>query len=101
MKSGLNCANRGVVQVINRMSASSPPVLRLLRRLVLRCLGLHIFLYAGHIPGVYNTLADARSRFQWDIFRELTPGTEQEGVSCTDWIWELALELPRDGFGSQ
>ena len=38
LKIRLNCDNMGVVQVINRISGSSVPVVRLLRHLVLRCL---------------------------------------------------------------
>lgn len=58
------------------------------------------FIYAVHIPGVDNLLADSLSRFQWNKFRELAPGAKKEGVPCPDWIWELPLESPRDGFGS-
>lgn len=38
------------------------------------------FIYAVHIPGVENTLADSLSHFQWDKFRELAPGADKEGV---------------------
>lgn len=74
--------NMGVVQVINRVSASSPPVIRLLQHLVLRCLQLNVFIYAVHLPGEENVIADALSRFQWDRFRELLPAAEQQGVPC-------------------
>lgn len=78
----INCDNMGVVQVVNRMSASSQTVIRLLRQLVFRCFRLNIFIYAVHIPGVDNLLADSWSRFQRDKFRELAPGADKEGVSC-------------------
>lgn len=38
-----HCDNLGVVQGINKVSASSPPVVRFLRRLVLQCLCLNCF----------------------------------------------------------
>ncbi|XP_077309137.1 uncharacterized protein LOC143928250 [Lithobates pipiens] len=98
LKLRINCDNMGVVQVVNRMSASSPPVIRLLRQLVLRCLRLNVFLYAVHIPGVENALADSLSRFQWDKFRELAPGAEAVGIPCPGWIWALPLESPRAGY---
>lgn len=91
LKVRLNCDNLGVVQVINRLSAKSLPVVRLLRHLVLRCLKMNVFIYAVHLPGVDNTVADALSRFQWDKFRELAPDAEQQGVTCPDWIWTVAL----------
>lgn len=101
LKIRLNCDNMGVVQVINRLSASSPPVIRLLRHLVLRCLQINVFLYAVHIPGVDNTLADSLSRFQWDRFRELAPAAETEGIPCPGWLWETVLESPQDGSGNR
>lgn len=93
--------NMGVVQVINRVTASSPPVIRLLQHLVLRCLQLNVFIHAVHLPGVENVIADALSRFQWDRFRELAPEAEQQGVPCPDWLWEIALESSRDGLSGR
>lgn len=59
-----HCDDMGVVVAINNISASSLPVVRLLRYLVLSCLRMNIFLYAVHIPGSSNKLADALSCFQ-------------------------------------
>ena len=101
LKVRLHCDNLGVVQVINRASASSQPVVRLLRYLVLRCLRLNVFLYAVHIPGVKNDIADALSRFQWDRFRELAPAAEQRGFPCPEWLWGIALGSSLDGSGSR
>lgn len=63
-----NCDNMGVVMAINNISASSPLRVWLLRYLVLSCLRMNTFIYAAHIPGTTNKLADALSRFQWDEF---------------------------------
>ncbi|XP_077338353.1 uncharacterized protein LOC143983017 [Lithobates pipiens] len=95
LKLRINCDNMGVVQVLNRMTASSPPVIRLLRQLVFRCLRLNVYVYAVHIPGVENSLADSLSRFQWDKFRQLAPGAEESGAPCPGWMWELPLESPQ------
>ncbi|XP_040211442.1 uncharacterized protein LOC120942272 [Rana temporaria] len=89
--------NLGVVQVINRVTASSPPVIRLLRHLVLRCLQLNVFVYAVHLPGVENVVADALSRFQWDRFRELVPEAGERGVPCPEWLWQIPLESSPPG----
>lgn len=99
LKIRLNCDNMGVVQVVNQLSASSQPVIRLLRHLV--CLQLNVFLYAVHIPGIDNTLADSLSQFQWDRFRELAPAAEKEGIPCPGWLWEMALKSPQDGSGGR
>ena len=101
LKIRLNCDNMGVVQVINRITASSMPVVRLLRHLVLRCLQWNIFMYAVHIPGVDNRLADALSRFQWDKFRELAPHADKKGVPCPGWMWGIVSESLHHGSGGR
>ena len=83
--------------MINRVTASSPPVIRLLRHLVLRCLQLNVFVYAVHLPGGDNVVADALSRFQWDRFRELVPEAEERGVPCPEWLWQIPLESSPPG----
>lgn len=50
----LNCDNMGVVQVVNHISESSLPIIRMLWYMMLRCLQLNIYLYAVHLPGVEN-----------------------------------------------
>ncbi|KAM4808264.1 adhesion G-protein coupled receptor V1 [Rhinophrynus dorsalis] len=74
--------NMGVVQSVNNLSASSPPVLALLRRLVLCCLRLNLSFRARHVPGVLNVAADALSRFQVAEFRKAWPGAKAEGTPC-------------------
>lgn len=76
---------------MNTLSASSPSVVRLLRRLVLLCLRFNIFLFAVHVPGVENDVADALSRLQWDRFRRLAPEVDHIGVPCPGHLWELVL----------
>lgn len=81
--------NISVVHCINRLSSSSPPVLSLLRHLVLRCLQQNIWFRARHVPGVNNTVADALSRFRWQEFRVLLPGAAKEGRVCPPSLWVL------------
>lgn len=90
-----------MVQVVNRLTAASVPVVRLLRHLVLRCLQVNAFIYAVHLPGIDNTLADALSRFQWGRFRKLAPEAEQHGVACPDWMWNIALGPQQNGSSNQ
>ncbi|KAM9316824.1 uncharacterized protein PAF06_007914 [Gastrophryne carolinensis] len=81
--------NMAVVSAINAQTASSPPVVKLLRQLVLSCLQYNILFRAVHVPGVANGIADALSRFQMDRFRELAPEACTEGEECPDWVWRL------------
>ncbi|KAM9330287.1 uncharacterized protein PAF06_011605 [Gastrophryne carolinensis] len=81
--------NMAVVSAINVQTASSPPVVKLLRQLVLSCLQYNILFRAVHVPGVANGITDALSRFQMDRFRELAPEACTEGEECPDWGWRL------------
>lgn len=83
--------NPGVVQVINKLLVTFPPVVRLLRHLVLRCMQLNVFVYDVHRPGVENVIADALSRFHWDKFQELAPAAEMHGVPCPPGLWKIVL----------
>ncbi|XP_069592246.1 uncharacterized protein [Ranitomeya imitator] len=87
-----HCDNLSVVSVINSLSSSSPPVIRLVRELVLRCLELNSWISAVHVPGVQNNIADALSRFQWDRFRELAPDSEPTGAGCPSHLWQIVAE---------
>ncbi|KAM4697815.1 LOW QUALITY PROTEIN: uncharacterized protein WCC33_013419 [Rhinophrynus dorsalis] len=81
-----HCDNLGVVEVINNLSASSLPVLRLLRFLVLACLNLNVSFRAVNVPGVPNVVADALSRFQMAAFRVAWPKAKLTGVIAASCI---------------
>lgn len=83
------CDNLGVVQAINNQGCASPQALRLLRRLVLRCLQLNIAFAARHVPGVENSVADALSRFDFAKFRALAPEASSLGLPCPPHVWQL------------
>lgn len=50
-----------MVQAIINNTASFPPVVHLLRHLVLACLRLNCFVSAVHVPGIDNSVADVFS----------------------------------------
>lgn len=56
--------NYAVVQVINAATTKDLLMLRILRAITLFSLQFDISIYARHIPGVHNTIADSLSRFQ-------------------------------------
>lgn len=77
-----HCDNLGVVHAINSLSASSLPVVRLLHHQVLLCLQLNIVVFAVHILGVENEVADALSRLQWNRFRRQSGLESRAPVIC-------------------
>lgn len=84
-----HCDNMGVVMAINQQTANSPPVVALLRHLVLRCLVLNVHFSAVHVPGKLNVIADSLSRFQWDRFRAVAPEADESGLCCPEHLWRL------------
>lgn len=83
------CDNLGAVQALNKQSATSPEVVRLLRVLVLQCLKINLCFRAIHVPGVENVVADALSRAQWERFRQVAPEAEWWGSPMPDGLWQL------------
>lgn len=84
-----HCVNLGVVMAINQLSASSPPVVKLLQQLVLECLSINAWIVAKHVPGVSNEITDSLSRSQWERFRRLTPKTDLVRVEYLVHLWML------------
>ena len=75
--------NKAVVDIINAQSSNNPPIMFLIRRLVLSCMNFNILFIATHIPGKYNITADLLSRFQ-----------EQQAMLMAPWLNSEKEELP-------
>ena len=65
--------NIAVVHIINKKSSQCDRIMQLVRPLVLQCLRFNISFKAVHVPGRFNDIADALSRFQMDRFRRAAP----------------------------
>lgn len=87
----LHSDNKGVVFAINCLSAKSPPVISILRKLVLHCLEINLWLKALFIPGSSNLLADALSCQQWDNFKRLAPEADPSPTPCPLHLWDILL----------
>lgn len=79
-----------VVNCFNSLTSSSFPVLLLLSHLVLRCLEFNIWFCAK--PGENNKVADALSRFCWQVFWELLLEAALEGLRCPQILWDLVAQ---------
>ena len=78
--------NWDLVSVINKCSSPKPHIRCLVRALVLAILRFNFVVYAFHIPGVQNVLADALSRKQIRHFMALHPQPERDPVIIPN-IW--------------
>ena len=65
--------NMAVVHILNKSSSKDKTIMKLVRKLVLKCLHLNLYIKARHIPGKQNCLADYLSRFQNQKFKEQAP----------------------------
>ena len=68
--------NEAVVHMLNSRTLKIPYLMQLLRNLLLSAVRYSFSFSAQHIPGVFNQVADALSRFLWQEFRQLVPGAQ-------------------------
>ncbi|CAJ0946961.1 unnamed protein product [Ranitomeya imitator] len=80
--------NKSVVHVVNHLSSSFIPVIKLIQLLVLKCLHLNIWFRSKHVSGINNAMADSLSRFDFQKFRDLALEASQHGTPCPDYLWE-------------
>ena len=66
--------NEAVVHMLNSRTSKIPSLMHLLRNLLLSAARDSFSFSAQHIPGVFNQIADALSRFRRQEFRQLAPG---------------------------
>lgn len=77
-----HCDNLGTVQIIQKGRSKVPSIMLLMRKLTWCAAVYNFCVYAKHVPGVLNTIADALSRFQMDKFRKLVPRASQDPCPC-------------------
>lgn len=76
------CDNEATVAIINKGRSNCPLIMSILRRLTWQSV-IHNFIFkAIHIPGHCNMIADALSRFRFQVFRRLCPSAEQDPTPC-------------------
>ena len=84
-----HCDNAAVVEIINNQTCKCPRVMDLVRPLVLQCMRLNTTIKSKHIPGVKNTIADAISRFNTQIFRLNAPAADRLPTDIPPFLWQL------------
>ena len=77
------CDNEAVTNAIASGTSKSPEIMSLLRQLFFCAAKHHFAATAKHIPGKYNVIADALSRFHMQVFRQAAPTANQEPTPQT------------------
>ena len=83
------CDNLAVVCIINNLTSHSERVMALVRAFTLRALQFNVLVHARHVPGLENRVADALSRQQMDLFRELAPRAKELPEVLPVEVWEI------------
>ena len=79
------CDNEAVVAIINTKRSKCPKIMHLVRVMTLLTLQHNFYFKAKHVPGKFNEVADALSRFQVNRFKQLAP-----------WADTSPQQLPKD-----
>ena len=67
------CDNMSIVAVINSRTSKDRSIMDLLRKVAIATMSHNIHFAAKHIPGKFNSAADALSRFQDGVTRQVAP----------------------------
>ena len=84
-----NCDSIAVVHILDKLSAKSEPVMKLVRILTMRCLKTNILIKASHVPGTHNDICDALSRFQTTRFRSLASEAADIPDIIPIFLWNI------------
>ena len=61
--------NEAVVHILNSRTSKIPSIMHLMRSLLISAECFHFSFSAQHLLGVHNEVADALSRFNWQMFK--------------------------------
>jgi hypothetical protein len=77
-----HCDNLATVQIIHKGRSKVQDIMPLMRQLTWQSVQHNFCVYAKHLPGTKNTIADALSRLQMQRFRELAPYADRSPHKC-------------------
>ena len=87
----VHCDNLGVVSLVNSGYSRVPQIMHLLRCLFFIRAHFHLDVWAIHVPGVQNSLADALSRNNLHIFLLQVPGAASRRRSIPPDLLDLLV----------
>ena len=74
----LHSDNYAVVYILNKQTTKNACVMHLVRRFVISCMKYNLLIKAVHVPGKFNQLPDALSRFQIAKSHSLAPWMDEK-----------------------
>ena len=92
----VHCDNLGAVGVVNSGYSRVPQIMQLLRCLFFIRAHFQIDLWAVHVPGVENTLADAISRNNLLLLYSQVPGSRDTRSLLSSHLLDLLTDLRLD-----
>ena len=90
------CDNLGTVQIIRKGRSKVNYINKLMRRLTWCSVKYNFCIYAEHLPGKSNVIANALSRFQMQHFRRLVPHADKQPLQCpslSQVMWKFEEEF--------
>ena len=85
------CDNAAVVAIVNSGASREPEAMHLRRCLAFLEAKFQFFIFATHIKGIDNTLADALSRDNVSVFHSLYPQAKKEPVAIPAALLDLLV----------
>ena len=79
--------NLPITQIWDKGSTPSPDIMDLIRSLFLTAAKMGFSVSLKHIAGISNPIADALSRFQDHLFRQLLPEAEETPTTIPPEVW--------------
>jgi len=86
--------NESVVYILNARTSKEPNIMHLMRNLLLAAAQWGFTFSAVHVPGVHNGIADALSRFNWQVFRQLAPLAKKSPTPVPQQLLALLSQTP-------
>ena len=83
------CDNETVVTVVNSGTCKNNRIMDVVRGIFFVCAKNNISLFAEHVPGVENEMADALSRLQVERFARLHPTARKTSTPVPRSVWTI------------